>query len=98
MDDIVAAISSNIDLQYGIGTIDNIDHLGNRRVRSVGELLQNQLRIDKTYTHFAAFFPVLLILGLFVLGFGSFRSIVDSVDFVDVFFCDFLCLCVCALS
>ena len=45
VDDIVAAISSNIDLQYGIGTIDNIDHLGNRRVRSVGELLQNQLRI-----------------------------------------------------
>ena len=45
VDDIVAAISSNIDLQYGIGTIDNIDHLGNRRVRSVGELLQNQFRI-----------------------------------------------------
>ncbi len=45
VEDIVAAISSNIDLQYGIGTIDNIDHLGNRRVRSVGELLQNQLRI-----------------------------------------------------
>ncbi len=45
VDDIVAAISSNIDLQYGIGTIDNIDHLGNRRVRSVGELLQNNFRI-----------------------------------------------------
>ncbi len=45
VDDIVASISTNIDLQYGIGTIDNIDHLGNRRVRSVGELLQNQLRI-----------------------------------------------------
>ena len=45
VDDIVAAISTNIDLQYGIGTIDNIDHLGNRRVRSVGELLTNQLRI-----------------------------------------------------
>ncbi len=44
-DDIVAAISTNLDLQYGIGTIDNIDHLGNRRVRSVGELLTNQLRI-----------------------------------------------------
>ena len=44
-DDIVASISSNLDLKYGIGTIDNIDHLGNRRVRSVGELLQNQLRI-----------------------------------------------------
>ena len=45
VDDIVAAISSNIDLRYHIGTIDNIDHLGNRRVRSVGELLQNQMRI-----------------------------------------------------
>ena len=45
MDDIVAAVSTNLDLQYGIGTIDEIDHLGNRRVRSVGELLQNQLRI-----------------------------------------------------
>ncbi|MCD8293849.1 MAG: DNA-directed RNA polymerase subunit beta [Clostridia bacterium] len=44
-DDIVASISTNLDLQYGIGTIDNIDHLGNRRVRSVGELLTNQLRI-----------------------------------------------------
>jgi DNA-directed RNA polymerase subunit beta len=43
--DIVASISSNLDLKYGIGTIDNIDHLGNRRVRSVGELLQNQLRV-----------------------------------------------------
>ncbi len=45
VDDVVAAISSNLDLRYGIGTIDNIDHLGNRRVRSVGELLQNQLRV-----------------------------------------------------
>ncbi len=45
VDDIVASISTNLDLQYGIGTIDEIDHLGNRRVRSVGELLQNQLRI-----------------------------------------------------
>ena len=45
VDDIVAAISTNLDLKYGIGTTDNIDHLGNRRVRSVGELLQNQLRI-----------------------------------------------------
>ncbi len=43
--DIVASISSNLDLVYGIGTVDNIDHLGNRRVRSVGELLQNQLRV-----------------------------------------------------
>ena len=45
VDDIVASISSNLDLKYGIGDVDNIDHLGNRRVRSVGELLQNQLRI-----------------------------------------------------
>ncbi len=45
VDDIVAAISTNLDLKYNIGTIDEIDHLGNRRVRSVGELLQNQLRI-----------------------------------------------------
>ena len=44
-DDIIAAISSNLNLRYGIGTVDNIDHLGNRRVRSVGELLQNQLRV-----------------------------------------------------
>jgi len=45
VEDIVASISSNLDLKYGIGTTDNIDHLGNRRVRSVGELLQNQLRV-----------------------------------------------------
>ena len=44
-DDIIAAISLNLDLNYGIGSVDNIDHLGNRRVRSVGELLQNQFRI-----------------------------------------------------
>ena len=45
VDDIVAQISLNLDLNYGIGSVDNIDHLGNRRVRSVGELLQNQFRI-----------------------------------------------------
>ncbi len=45
VDDIVASISVNLDLNVGIGSIDNIDHLGNRRVRSVGELLQNQFRI-----------------------------------------------------
>ena len=44
-DDIVATVSYNIGLTYGIGDIDNIDHLANRRVRSVGELLQNQFRI-----------------------------------------------------
>ncbi len=45
VDDIVAGISLNIDLIKNIGTTDDIDHLGNRRVRSVGELLQNQFRI-----------------------------------------------------
>ncbi|MBR1891872.1 MAG: DNA-directed RNA polymerase subunit beta [Clostridia bacterium] len=45
VDDIIAQISLNLDLNYGIGSVDNIDHLGNRRVRSVGELLQNQFRI-----------------------------------------------------
>ena len=45
VDDIVASVSVNLDRNYGIGTSDNIDHLGNRRVRSVGELLQNQFRI-----------------------------------------------------
>ena len=44
-DDIVASISYMLGLPYGIGTIDDIDHLGNRRLRSVGELLQNQIRI-----------------------------------------------------
>ncbi len=45
VDDIVATVSLNLDLRAGFGTCDNIDHLGNRRVRSVGELLQNQFRI-----------------------------------------------------
>ena len=45
VDDIVASISINLDLAFDINTVDNIDHLGNRRVRSVGELLQNQFRI-----------------------------------------------------
>ncbi len=45
VDDIVASVSVNLDLAFGINTVDNIDHLGNRRVRSVGELLQNQFRI-----------------------------------------------------
>ena len=45
VDDIVASVSVNLDLNFGINTVDNIDHLGNRRVRSVGELLQNQFRI-----------------------------------------------------
>ena len=42
--DIIAGISYLLGLPYGIGTTDDIDHLGNRRIRSVGELLQNQLR------------------------------------------------------
>ncbi len=45
VDDIIASISLNIDLTKDIGTTDDIDHLGNRRVKSVGELLQNQFRI-----------------------------------------------------
>ena len=45
VDDIVASMSYRIGLNYGIGRIDDIDHLGNRRLRSVGELLQNQIRI-----------------------------------------------------
>ena len=45
VDDIIASVSVNLDLVHGINTVDNIDHLGNRRVRSVGELLQNQFRI-----------------------------------------------------
>jgi len=44
VDDILAFVSYYIGLHRGIGRIDNIDHLGNRRVKSVGELLQNQLR------------------------------------------------------
>jgi len=45
IDDIVASISYFLGLPHGIGTVDDIDHLGNRRLRSVGELLQNQVRI-----------------------------------------------------
>ena len=43
--DILAAVDYLINLEFDIGTIDDIDHLGNRRVRSVGELLQNQVRV-----------------------------------------------------
>ena len=45
LDDIIASISYEFNLFYEIGNIDDIDHLGNRRIRSVGELLQNQVRI-----------------------------------------------------
>ena len=45
IDDIVASISYLLNLPYGVGLTDDIDHLGTRRLRSVGELLQNQIRI-----------------------------------------------------
>ena len=45
IDDVIASVSYNLSLSHGMGECDNIDHLANRRVRSVGELLQNQLRI-----------------------------------------------------
>ncbi len=44
-EDIIASINYNMHLEYGMGNDDDIDHLGNRRIRSVGELLQNQYRI-----------------------------------------------------
>ena len=43
--DVIASVSYILNLNYGIGGIDDIDHLGNRRLRTVGELLQNQFRI-----------------------------------------------------
>ncbi len=45
IDDILASINYHNNLSYGMGTTDDIDHLGNRRIRAVGELLQNQFRI-----------------------------------------------------
>ena len=47
-EDIIASVSYLLNLQYGLGKIDDIDHLGNRRIRCVGELLQNQFRIGLT--------------------------------------------------
>ncbi|WP_066712957.1 DNA-directed RNA polymerase subunit beta [Clostridium sp. Marseille-P299] len=44
-EDIIASINYNMHLEYGLGSADDIDHLGNRRIRAVGELLQNQYRI-----------------------------------------------------
>ncbi len=44
-EDIIASINYNMHLEYNIGNADDIDHLGNRRIRAVGELLQNQYRI-----------------------------------------------------
>lgn len=43
--DILASVNYFLELQEGVGTVDDIDHLGNRRIRRVGELLQNQMRI-----------------------------------------------------
>ncbi|WP_312094770.1 DNA-directed RNA polymerase subunit beta [Aminipila sp.] len=45
IDDIIASVSYILNLNFGIGSVDDIDHLGNRRLRTVGELLQNQFRI-----------------------------------------------------
>ncbi len=45
IEDIIAAVNYNLGLDHNIGELDDIDHLGNRRLRSVGELLQNQFRI-----------------------------------------------------
>ncbi len=47
-EDIIASVNYLLNLDHGIGTIDDIDHLGNRRIRCVGELLQNQFRIGLT--------------------------------------------------
>ena len=47
-EDMIASISYLLNLQYGLGSVDDIDHLGNRRIRCVGELLQNQFRIGLT--------------------------------------------------
>ena len=47
-EDIFASINYLLNLQYGLGNVDDIDHLGNRRIRCVGELLQNQFRIGLT--------------------------------------------------
>ena len=46
-EDILASINYNMHLEYGLGNDDDIDHLGNRRIRAVGELLQNQYRIAR---------------------------------------------------
>ncbi|QZY54635.1 DNA-directed RNA polymerase subunit beta [Crassaminicella profunda] len=45
IDDMIASVSYVLNLAHGVGAVDDIDHLGNRRLRSVGELLQNQFRI-----------------------------------------------------
>ncbi len=48
IDDMFASVSYFLGLKYGLGVTDDIDHLGNRRLRSVGELLQNQIRVGLT--------------------------------------------------
>ncbi|HAN09710.1 MAG TPA: DNA-directed RNA polymerase subunit beta [Clostridiales bacterium] len=50
VEDILASINYTIHLEYGVGIQDDIDHLGNRRIRCAGELLQNQIRIGFTRT------------------------------------------------
>ena len=47
-EDMISSINYLLNLQYGLGSVDDIDHLGNRRIRCVGELLQNQFRIGLT--------------------------------------------------
>ena len=47
-EDILSSVNYLLNLQYGLGHVDDIDHLGNRRIRCVGELLQNQFRIGLT--------------------------------------------------
>ena len=47
-EDILASVNYLLNLQYGLGKVDDIDHLGNRRIRCVGELLQNQFRVGLT--------------------------------------------------
>ena len=47
-DDMISSISYLIGMPYDVGRVDDIDHLGNRRIRSVGELLQNQIRVGLT--------------------------------------------------
>ena len=44
-EDMISSVNYLLNLQYGLGKVDDIDHLGNRRIRAVGELLQNQYRI-----------------------------------------------------
>ena len=45
LDDVIATVRYIIELRHGQGSVDDIDHLGNRRVRSVGELLESQFRV-----------------------------------------------------